>query len=539
MDLLIYPIFFIVGAVVSLDVAGLTLTQTDRFVNEERSILLWAITNGFWHAALLFAYILVISEIFHVSFNLLDWLGYYIKELAFLKEIFGVNYALFAASILNLFKEHIFIILGLVTLIIVWTTYSSKITETPDLGDREKLPMLAKFLYDVLELAFSIRKIERIYPKNVSDFLHWQAQAALVAVDMLALAALMKAMGYMNTFEHQITLVIIVFFTVSAICLLVGVKAKRRYKTFQMGAKANVDVGQDAKNWLLITIRIAEPMFIFYFTLELIAFLIFEERKQSVAFVLGAGLLLIALIRRHGLLAIVAATISKGSSKPAPAPRRKPKDILWNFVLLILTFLKWIAIILLIIFTIVLLSPLAFDTPQDISSLDTYIGKIISGISLILLIGSFSKCKLIKPLERNLIRLFMNVYKLKHAWLFIVGAIIIASIIPIIDAVSENTATGDKSYSIYCPKELGFKINHIHALQVSLWMLWLLAMSYCMKLTMIIQRINIKKCLTEKGKATRHGMGLVKPMLSVCFISIFLIALLQEHIKVWFEAVAC
>ena len=54
-------LFILVGIIVSMDVAGLTLSKTEEFYRGEASPRAWAISNACWHAGLLGLYVLVIS----------------------------------------------------------------------------------------------------------------------------------------------------------------------------------------------------------------------------------------------------------------------------------------------------------------------------------------------------------------------------------------------------------------------------------------------------------------------------------------------
>ena len=143
MDPLIILIFIVVGIIVSLDVSGLTLTLRGEFASGQRSLCWWAVSNGGWHAFLLFLYILVISGIFNITLSSLDWISNYVLMLGSFVHFLPENFNDYVIALFASLREHSKLVLGLVTLFIVWNTYSKKIVSTPDLGSREELPLLA------------------------------------------------------------------------------------------------------------------------------------------------------------------------------------------------------------------------------------------------------------------------------------------------------------------------------------------------------------------------------------------------------------
>ena len=71
----IWPLFFFVGVVVSLDVFGLTMTQGRYFVCGQMSIWSWSVYNALWHAGLLLLYTSVISGLFEIHPLIIDGLA--------------------------------------------------------------------------------------------------------------------------------------------------------------------------------------------------------------------------------------------------------------------------------------------------------------------------------------------------------------------------------------------------------------------------------------------------------------------------------
>ncbi len=118
MDPLIISIFILVGIIVSLDVAGLTLTLSREFASGRRSLFLWAASNGLWHAGLLFVYIVVISGVFDISFSFLGWMQSYLLVLSNFLNFLPENFNNYLVALFALLGEHLRLILGLVTVFI-------------------------------------------------------------------------------------------------------------------------------------------------------------------------------------------------------------------------------------------------------------------------------------------------------------------------------------------------------------------------------------------------------------------------------------
>ena len=141
LDLLV---FLLVGAVVSLDVVGLTLCKSPKFADEKRPIWLWALLNGVWHAGLLLIYILIIEGIIDLSIFAIFELE---KFIAWLRDILSfVNPDIFEyiIGILKTLVTNVQIILSLITFAIVWTIYSKKIIDVPAFGKKGKLANIGK-----------------------------------------------------------------------------------------------------------------------------------------------------------------------------------------------------------------------------------------------------------------------------------------------------------------------------------------------------------------------------------------------------------
>lgn len=577
MDILTLFIFIVVGAVVSLDVTALTLSQIPQFTNQRRSIFGWALSNAFWHAGLLFVYILVISGFFKFSLGVIDFLETIFLILSDYLYIFlfDVNVKDYVIGLFKLFREHAKLALGIITLLIVWNIYSRKIISKPELGNRDELPILAKAIYDILELTVRPFTHHHVSPGAVDEFLHWQAQAALVAVDMLALAALMKSMGYLGSFLNQGTIVFIVFTTVLAFAWFSGITGQRVFTKMKNPAKsgrgikipfipkrsnlrgitpipgiedsvrAKLDYERTANQWLLITLRMLEPFLIFFFVLELLGFLIFERRIHSVGFFFGSGLLLLALVQRHSLLKIVVNSVSADikEKRDSRSPFRTFKDIFLDFASLFSSIARYILFAVLIVVGLVLITILIYDKPSDLVSLDTHVSIVMSYVAGLLFVAFIVPVKFFDPIEFRIVRFFESVHGNRHVFLFVLGALIIAATVPIFEELSEGIFGSSRDLSINCPKGLGLEINHVHALQVGIYLIYLFLIG------MVMEGIDKKKkkknggaqepMLTREDKVTEFGLLFSKIVLGVSIFALHYAADIQAAVRNWYEGSSC
>ena len=297
-------------------------------------------------------------------------------------------------------------------------------------------------------------------PEKLSGFLHSQAQAALVAVDMLALAALMKAMGYLEVLEHQLSLVAIVFMTVCFICLFVGGVGAKALREFSKVAESSGDHGERALQWLIITIRLAEPAFIFYFVLDLMSFLIFERKFHSVGFVFGSILLLFGLVRLHGLIRIVETCVpgSRDGDQFAGSPPRPVKEILIGILHLSKRVVWCVSGFIVGLFILLVMVLLCHDDPTEFIPLDTLIGRLLSAVSFFLcfsvfLIGRVINWPFIGRVNGYIRKFFLLIAHNIFTIMFIIGALIVAAFFPIIDNLMSVAFRSGGSYSLMCPKD--------------------------------------------------------------------------------------
>ena len=112
--------FPIVGAIVSLDVTGLTLSKSLKFAKEKRSIFWWAITNACWHAGLLTVYILIFHGFFEFSLDFLDELKKILLHVASFFDFIKLDLKEYVVVLFDLINQHAKLMLGLIALFIVW-----------------------------------------------------------------------------------------------------------------------------------------------------------------------------------------------------------------------------------------------------------------------------------------------------------------------------------------------------------------------------------------------------------------------------------
>ncbi len=415
---------------------------------------------------------------------------------------------------------------------------------------REDLRLLARTLYDILQLV--VRLIKRFIPirtptpDNIATFLHSQAQAALVAVDMLALAALMKAMGYLEAQEHQRSLVVIVLMTVFAICLFVGWVGKKAFKKFSGAAKSSGGHGVLALQWLIINIRLAEPALIFWFVLDLVSFLIFERRVQSVGFVFGSMFLLCSLVMHHGLLRIVERSVSAShdDDQIAHHSRRSVKQILMRIKQLICRVLWWLIGLIAGLLVILFMVWFSYADPKDMTSLDTLISLILSLISFILLfpillVGRVINWPFAARAKSYITKFFLLLVHNISTILFIMGALIVGAFFPITDNLMSVAFRSGGSHSLMCPKTLGLMPNHIHALQIGIWLVYLLTIGVA--IYFLEKQHNLKLSAPTDGQPDSNPQidSCVSATLALSIGFFWYASHVQAVVRQWYEAAIC
>jgi hypothetical protein len=570
-------LFVVVAAIVSLDVTGLTLAQIPDFTEKNKSLSGWAVSNGGWHAVLLGIYLGVITLIFDFSLNILVFLEQLLSAIisivADLLPDLQVYLVVLKDALTRVFFTlgvHAKLILGIITLLIVWSIYSKKIVARPELGSREDLPDVARAAYNLLYLlaeAFYIiaRLLSRLRARplpvtrgSIREFLEWQAQAAVVAVDMLALAALVKTLNVINSQLAAWGLIAIVFGVVTAIAFFAARAAQATYLRFRsVAGDSRHNDGQAALQWLVISMRMLEPLLIFYFALVLISFLIMggaDQRepvpehsmpKHSIGFVFGAVLLLWGLVKRHSLIRIVRTALPSrdhfvGSSvvsarnnemnpgeigEDARNNEMNLGEIGEDFRALLRRVLRYFRDgILAVIALVVVASLVKWYSPTAEIELDTL-------VSYTLLVGCYILFALFFVLEscrNNVIAAMEFIHRNRSVFLFVLGALFIASVVPIFDHLADTTKAG----SIDCPKTLGLTRNHIHALQASIWFGYLFFIGLAVQ---VFKRGGgVGDLFWEEGQPTGFAYRFCLGTLFLTGVVMAQIAAVQNFVRDWY-----
>lgn len=309
----------LIGAAVSLDVIALTFSSPRIFSNGKSVWARWAKYNAGWHAGLLLFYLIVIDIIsvaaqyigFFISIPLPDWLG-------FIKEFF--------IWLSDRFRSHIVIYAAIFAMAFVWRQYSFKILGVPTKPLIADAPVFLRWLFR--------KRQDEI--KNPDSKWYWHLSACLVAVDMIALAAVVKSgekliqfprgfdkfEGNLSTLNEKlvdsfnltflagtIVVTLAVFIIVGILCYLSSYMSK----TFWSAARLE-ESSELTPTVVIFLLKLLEPLIIFYFIIHSMAFLSTGVPLHSPAFLLGSGFLVAALIQYAGLDNIVQASAEQAEA---------------------------------------------------------------------------------------------------------------------------------------------------------------------------------------------------------------------------------
>ncbi len=291
--------YLVIGLIVSLDAMALTIGKKSTYTDSLSALINWAGLNAAWHGGLLIFY----TFFFHVLLE-------YSRELLHAIDFswIRVNIPFFAEQIIWLIaklKIHLLSIFAAVTIILVWITYSSKIVDRPLTPKAASLPRWMQPLF------------KRQPAGLVNNTFILNLQAAIVAVDMLALAALIKATDQTASHVDRIIMTGIVVASVFTLTLGTSLVARRKFVEKSMppdgvGEAPSEHSRKFAKLWLMVTLRLVEPLLIFYFLLQLLAHMVVGIHIDSPALLLAAVLMVVAIIQMHGLARVVDAVRSDG-----------------------------------------------------------------------------------------------------------------------------------------------------------------------------------------------------------------------------------
>ena len=321
---------------------------------------------------------LSIELIFFIG--ILEWFREVLSALANLLPEWHIDISV--KAFFDMIGAHIRVIVGVVAILVVWTIYSDKIVSKPGSnGTRESddnLPMLATLWYSFLEYAchFSLflnkvlfRQPEpqsqprlKVSLPGIQRVLHRNFQAALVAVDMLALAIILKSLGYIgdNTRLHQgqpsgdtLLIITMVFFMVFTLAFVSAAYGRALYSKLPHKNTSVSNPEDDPKlAFYKVSLRLLEPFFIFYFVMGLFTYLIYESFDYSIGLTFGSALLVWALILKHTSDKVIEAAMAEDTKENEEGRELHNichinKIVIWQFGKILIGIAGVLAIILL------------------------------------------------------------------------------------------------------------------------------------------------------------------------------------------------
>ncbi len=314
---------FVIGVAVSLDVIALTFCSAHIYQSGYKTWLRWAKYNAGWHAGLLLFYLVAI-DVFSVFAQFLgvvlalplpDWLA----SLAPIWSWIG-----------DRFRTHVIIYAAVIAMAYVWWKYSEKVVAVPTSPNIDEAPFFLKPIF---------RRFKAPSSSTESRWF-WHLSACLVAIDMLALAAVVKSgekliqfpqglsnfeSSYSLLFEKivtsanidflkaTLTVTFAVFSVVFVLCFLSGYISNRFWNSVSSNGEDPLTSLQ--ATLIVISLRLLEPLVIFYFIIHSLAFLVTGIPIHSPAFMLGSGLLVAALVNFVGLKAIIQSAAAQSQSR--------------------------------------------------------------------------------------------------------------------------------------------------------------------------------------------------------------------------------
>lgn len=514
-------VFIVAAVVVSFDVAGLTISKAQELRvggrTEQRN---WALLNAIWHAALLLSYCIAIHiSLDFIDIHLLDWIrGAFDRAMAFLAS-FRFNVPLrpeYVARVVELIKEHVRIILGAVTLVVVWVVYDNKIVGTPRRGTPGQLSGLAVSLYGMLVLLARLRhrRLGEVEFVKTRKILFDNLQAALVAVDMLALAALLKALHYLEDWAEISAIVLTVLLIVFVLASVAARFASQLPTDAPSATAADPLLSSSAdwlkSRWLMITMRLVEPLLIFYFALELVAWVVFRERIHSVGFFLGALALVGGLLAKHGL-GVISVRATEAPSADPEADARFDDEIaritVWSTLWPLLKLALWVvAGAIGGTLALAVVGQIYFPhAGADVQSLDGLVTRLaIVGVSVVAFASVTALmfqhrmwlelewpwiARFVRPfvhccdwIEDRAFRLLSGCMNSKWTLLCCIIALVVAALVPIYEQVADTAYKVVGGMSTAESASVTLKSNHYHGLQIAAWLAmaaifaWLMAM---------------------------------------------------------------
>jgi len=304
----------LVGAAVSLDVVALTFCSSRIYTSGPQTWLRWAKYNASWHAGLLLIYLILIDSLsvsaqyvgYILQLDLPSWLEFLRPFWTWLSEKFRMHAIVYAA---------------LIAMAWVWRQYCTKVVSVPNAPSIEEAPFFLRGMF---------RRSKPDISSQDSPWF-WHLSACLVAVDMLALAAVIKSgekiiqfpKGY-DHFEGSLSdvnekivssfnqsFLVGSFITTVAVFIIVGLLCYASAyisKNFWKNLRESGDQKNLMAVFIVVALRLLEPLVIFYFIIHSMAFLATGVPVHNPAFLLGSGFLMAALIQYVGFEHIIEAS---------------------------------------------------------------------------------------------------------------------------------------------------------------------------------------------------------------------------------------
>ncbi|MEP4311015.1 MAG: hypothetical protein ABJ364_14830, partial [Lentilitoribacter sp.] len=490
--------FIVIALIVSFDAVGLTISKTKYYRDNPKKLKSWALLNGFWHAFLLLTYGLFISgfiSLFEVNLDAIIALFSEFDEVYILRRI---------PSVVGFLQEHFIIIAGMIALVVIWQTYQDKITDQPASATRNNLGTLAKYVFDLFEIVIRAFAGSRYTKDEIRIILRSNIEAALVAVDMLALAILANRLEMMDTVPKILGFSAIVFSIVACLCFLAGRWGIRNFvnsdEAVRYRAQAsdnenpvekdnwnfegkfidNVTGSYLQKNWWLITLRLLEPWLIFYFALELLSVLLFDEQTHSPGYIFGTSLMLYAVVKSVGLDRVVFAAIADHDPSTTPSGVREAGRSVLEIAIGLITIIIVAPLVFFVaIFFACLVIAITWEVyvvlyQEDKPAFDAMLFFTATCINVMMLGLQFASGRAREVVAKSLDWLEENYF----GFVFSLAAIVIAVAVPIVHSLQEGVANNPK-LKIFSQEFFVIVVEdmHVHAAQVLVSLLWIFLLS--------------------------------------------------------------
>ena len=287
-------IYFVISVIVSIDVFALTVAIAKSNFRSKSQCNQWCRLNGFFHSFLLLFYLLIFTVFVELGPSLLIWISDIIL-------ILGIPFLDIVAGFFRAFSQHFQTLFGIGALVWVWIAYKEKIIEEPQMSQRGDIGKKSNMLFSPIFAIVKLFRVVDVKDRSIDAEL-WSVQAFIVAVDMLALAALVKSMPIVDSWVKIFVFVIIVFVVVYWLARLAAYLSGVWFSGDGLSANSVTSIK--------VILRMLEPLLIFYFAVELMVFIINGQNISSPVYFVASGLLVGGIIAHHGFNRIVAAANS-------------------------------------------------------------------------------------------------------------------------------------------------------------------------------------------------------------------------------------